>query len=83
MWLLSYTFFLVYDFALCQFVITIIYVAAWIGTWQNWDSLFDQIIFQGNMAHSNVASLAIGAFVSTLIVLFQIQIRTLAKGGGL
>ena len=72
-----------YDFAFCQFLVTIIFVAAWNGTWQNLDSLFDQILFKGNLVHSSIASLTIGAFVSTLIILFQLPIRKYAEDGGL
>ena len=80
---LIFCFFIAYDFAFCQFIVTIIFVAAWNGTWQMLDSLFDQIIFNGNKVHSSVASLTIGAFASTLIIFFQLPIRKFAEDGGL
>ena len=76
-------FILVYDFAFCQFILTIFYVAAWIGTWQNLDTFSDEIIFQENLVHSTVASLVIGFCVSTSIVVLQLQIQQFAKSGGL
>ena len=72
-----------YDFAFCQFIVTIVFVAIWNGTWQNLDSLFDRIIFNGNLVYSSVASLTIGTFASSLIIFFQLQIRTFAEDGGL
>ena len=72
-----------YDFAFCQFIVTIVFVAVWNGTWQNLDSLFDRIIFNGNLVYSSVASLTIGAFASSLIIFFQLQIRTFSEDGGL
>ena len=73
----------VYDFAFAQCFVAFIFVAVWIGTWQNLDTLFDEIIFNENKYRSSIASLLTGAIASILIIVSQVQLRNFAKNGGL
>ena len=75
--------FVVYDFAFCQFLVTIIFVAVWNGTWQNLDTLFDKLIFNGDRVLSSIVSLALGSLASVLIIFSQSYIRDFAENGGL
>ena len=75
--------FVVYDFAFCQFLVTIIFVAVWNGTWQNLDTLFDKLIFNGDRVLSSIVSLALGSLASVLIIFSQSHIRNFAENGGL
>ena len=75
--------FVVYDFAFCQFLVTIIFVAVWNGTWQNLDTLFDKLIFNGDRVLSSIVSLVLGSLASVLIIFSQSYIRDFAENGGL
>ena len=75
--------FVVYDFAFCQFLVTIIFVAVWNGTWQNLDNLFDKLMFNDDRVLSSIVSLALGSSASVVIIFSQSYIRDVAENGGL
>ena len=77
------SFYVGYDFAFCQFLVTFIFVAAWIGTWQNLDSVFDTLLFNGDKYYSSIASTVVGALFSIVIIFTQEQVRNFAENGGL
>ena len=73
--------FLVYDFMFVQCFVMILYTAAWIGAWENFDILFDEIIFEGDLILSNYVALAISAFGGATLNFIQVEVRQFAENG--
>ena len=74
-------FILVYDFMFVQCFVMILYTSAWIGAWENFDILFDEIIFDGDLILSNYVALAIGAAGGAILNYVQVEIRQFAENG--
>ena len=71
-----------YDFLFVQLIITPLFVITWRGTWENFDTLFDQIIFNGDLELSSWTCLAVGIIGSFPLILFQARINDFANKGG-
>ena len=66
-----------------QCFVTILYVAAWVGAWENFDILFDEIIFDGDLVASNYVALAVGALGGATMTLLQVEIKQLAESANM
>ena len=60
----------------------ILFVAVWYGTWSNFDKLFDDIIFHGDLKLSSGVVLAIGVVGSICMISFQVELRHFSQNGG-
>ena len=69
---------LIYDFLFVQLVIGPLFVVTWRGTWQNADTLFDQVIFQDKLEASSIFVLVLGLVVSAILVFAQHEIKAFA-----
>ena len=69
---------LVYDFLFVQLVIGPLFIVTWRGTWQNADTLFDEVIFQGNLEGSSIFVLISGLMVSAVLIFAQHEIKAFA-----
>ena len=65
----------VYDFIFVQLVAGPLFIITWRGTWQNADTLFDEILFNGNITHSSIVALILGIFVSAVLIFYQFEIK--------
>ena len=74
--------FSVYDFLFVQCFVVILFVAVWYGTWSNFDKLFDDIIFHGDLKLSSGVVLAIGVVGSICMISFQVELRHVSQNGG-
>ena len=74
--------FSVYDFLFVQCFVVILFVAVWYGTWSNFDKLFDDIIFHGDLKLSSGVVLAIGVVGSICMISFQVELRHFSQNGG-
>ena len=81
--ILQRLFFLVYDFMFVQCFVMVLYTAAWIGAWENFDILFDEILFDGDLITSNYVALAIGVVCQILLNYTQLEIRQFAENGSM
>lgn len=70
---------LIADFFYVQLIITPIYVMTWRGTWENFDDLFDQVIFHGDKKTSTYVAFLIGILTNFLTILLQHKIRDFAN----
>ena len=68
---------LFYDVIFAQLVIGPIFVSCWRGTWQNADTLFDEILCLGNLDMAAAISYALGFVVSFVILISQHEIHQL------
>ena len=75
------SFILVYDFMFVQCFVMVLYTAAWIGAWENFDILFDEILFDGDLITSNYVALAIGVVCQIILNYAQLEIRQFAENG--
>ena len=74
-------YFSVYDFMFVQCFVMVLYTAAWIGAWENFDILFDEILFNGDLITSNYVALAIGVICQIALNYTQLEIRNFAEKG--
>ena len=71
----------VYDFMFVQFIATPAFVIAWRGTWENADTVFDELICKGDLTLTTILSLAVGIVGSAPLIVFQGAIARFAAGG--
>ena len=71
-------YFSVYDFIFVHCVICPLFITTWRGTWHNADTLFDQVIFDGDYKISALVSLIIGVVFTTFVIFLQHEIRAIA-----
>ena len=62
-----------------QLALTPAFVVTWRGTWENADSLFDTVLFDGNLVASALTALALGIVGSLPLLIWQKAIDTFAK----
>ena len=71
-------YFPVYDLMFVHCVIGPLFIITWRGTWHNADTLFDEVIFDGDFKISSLVSLIIGLVLSTCVILLQHEIKAIA-----
>ena len=64
-----------------QCFVMVLYTAAWIGAWENFDILFDEILFDGDLVTSNYVALVIGVICQIILNYTQLEIRNFAEKG--
>ena len=71
-----------YDQVFVWLVVTPIFAGTWRGTWGNADSLFDTVIFNGDLTGSAFFCLFAGLALSSIIMLWLQPFEGFAKSGG-
>ena len=66
-----------------QCFVMVLYTAAWIGAWENFDIMFDEIFFDGDLITSNYVALGIGAVGGVVLNFIQLEIRQFAEKGSM
>ena len=66
-----------------QCFVMVLYTAAWIGAWENFDIMFDEIFFDGDLITSNYVALGIGAVGGVVLNFIQHEIRQFAEKGSM
>ena len=72
----------VYDQVFVWLVVTPLFAGTWRGTWGNADSLFDTVIFNGDLVGSAFFCLFAGLALSSILMLRLETIEWFAKSSG-